>query len=141
MGWHYLVNNILILQVDIISGTFSLDQTMCFTVLWITKFWFMKEQSVCSFPLQSIRKVVFKEGKSSRRLGPLSTIDYCRMLKWWGNLSVAVPYPVEDVLRKMYGNNYRAPDDNWIWDRSPFNTGYCRHDITLKLTNYSQWLL
>ena len=67
------------------------------------------------------------------------TINYFRMLKWWGDLTVKVPYPIEDVLRKMYGN-YRAPDENWIWYRSPFKTGYCTHDIALKLTNYSQWL-
>ena len=66
-------------------------------------------------------------------------VNYRRMLKWWANVSVAAPYPVEDVLRTMYGD-YRAPDDNWIWYVSPFNTGYCRHGITLKLSNNSQWL-
>ena len=69
----------------------------------------------------------------------LEIVNYHRMVKWWANVRVAVPYPVEDVLRAMYGN-YRAPDENWIWYSSPFNTGYCRHDISLKLSNNSQWL-
>ena len=51
-----------LLQVDIFSGTFSLDQTRCYVVLWLTKFSFIKEPSVCSFPLKSIRKFFLQWG-------------------------------------------------------------------------------
>ena len=50
----------------------------------------------------------------------------CREFRWWDGLTVNIPVPVEEVLTAIYGENYKVPVSDWVWDVSPFNTGYCQ---------------
>ena len=63
------------------------------------------------------------------------SIFVLRLFHWWSHTPVFVPYPVEEVLVTMYGEDYRSPDQDWQWDISPFQTGYCHHSLTLYILN------
>ena len=44
-------------------------------------------------------------------------------------MSVSVPFPVYEAVRAIYGAEFATPDPDWIWDVSPFVTGYCQERL------------
>ena len=48
-----------------------------------------------------------------------------REFRWWSGVRVLLPFPVEPVLIKMYGADFKHPVRHWRWALDPFLTGYC----------------
>ena len=45
----------------------------------------------------------------------------------WEDKSIRAPEPTEDILKSMYGVNWKYGLEEWRWDIDPFLTGYCRY--------------
>ena len=44
-------------------------------------------------------------------------------------MSVSVPFPVYEAVRAIYGAEFATPNPDWVWDVSPFVTGYCQERL------------
>ena len=93
---------VITLQVDLFSATCTRfeNKSSCSTGLWINGEYFE-----CRFPLESIRR-----------------------FRWWGGISVNLPYPVRDSLVTMYQQNFLHTFSDWLTHIHPFLTGYCLYN-------------
>ena len=38
----------------------------------------------------------------------------------WEDRKIRLPVPVEPILKTMYGEEWREPKPQWIWDKDPY---------------------
>jgi len=54
----------------------------------------------------------------------IARVEQLQSVLWWGQ-KVHLPFPLNPALASMYGPHFMEKQD-WTWDVSPFETGYCR---------------